>query len=100
MIDLNDVYHELKVPSGSQSGYKIVGGFDINANSTTELILDFDANRSVVVAGNSGQWLLKPTVKVKYPDEDALIEGRVTDSNGGVSGALVSAQVFTASRAP
>ena len=96
VVDLNDVYHELKVPSGSQSGFKIVGGFDINANSTTELILDFDANRSVVVAGNSGQWLLKPTVKVKYPDEDALIEGRVTDSNGGVSGALVSAQVFTA----
>jgi hypothetical protein len=95
VVDLNDVYHELKVPSGSQSGYKIVGGFDINANSTTELILDFDACRSVVVAGNSGQWLLKPTVKVKYPDEDALIEGRVTDSNGGVSGALVSAQVFT-----
>ena len=95
VIDLNDDYHELKVPSGSQSGYKIVGGFDINANSTTELILDFDANRSVVEAGNSGQWLLKPTVKVKYPDEDALIEGRVTDSTGGVSGALVSAQVFT-----
>jgi hypothetical protein len=95
VIDLNDVYHELKVPSGSQSGYKIVGGFDINANSTTELILDFDANRSVVVAGNSGQYLLKPTVKVKYPDEDALIEGQVTYLSAGVSGALVSAQVFT-----
>jgi len=50
VVDLNDVYHELKVPSGSQSGFKIVGGFEINANSTTELILDFDANRSVVVA--------------------------------------------------
>ncbi len=96
VIDLNDVYHELKVPSGSQSGYKIVGGFDINANSTTELILDFDANRSVVVAGNSDQWLLKPTVKVKYPDEDALIEGQVTYLAVGVSGTLVSAQVFTA----
>ena len=95
VIDLSDDYHELKVPSGSQSGYKIVGGFDINANSTTELILDFDANRSVVEAGSSGQWLLKPTVKVKYPDEDALVDGRVTDSTGGVSGALVSAQVFT-----
>jgi hypothetical protein len=95
VIDLNDVYHELKVPSGSQSGYKIVGGFDNNAYSTTELVLDFDACRSVVVAGNSGQWLLKPTVKVKYPDQDAIIDGRVTDSNGGVSGALVSAQVLT-----
>ena len=83
VIDLNDDYHELKVPSGSQSGYKIVGGFDINANSTTELILDFDANRSVVEAGNSGQWLLKPTVKIAYLDDDSIIQGRVTGSGRG-----------------
>ena len=82
VVDLNDDYHELKVPSGSQSGYKIVGGFDINTNSTTELILDFDANRSVVEAGNSGQWLLKPTVKIAYLDDDSIIQGRVTDSEG------------------
>jgi hypothetical protein len=96
VIDLNDVYHELKVPSGSQSGYKIVGGFDINANSTTELVLDFDANRSVVEAGNSGQWLLKPTVKIAYLDDDSIIQGRVSGPGGAaISGAIVSAQVYT-----
>jgi hypothetical protein len=96
VIDLNDDYHELKVPSGSQSGYKVVGGFDINANSTTELILDFDANRSVVEAGNSGQWLLKPTVKIAYLDDDSIIQGRVTGPGGAaISGAIVSAQVYT-----
>ena len=56
--------HELKVPSGPQTGEKIVGGFEIVENKTTELILDFDVQKSVVKAGNSEQWLLKPTVKI------------------------------------
>ena len=58
-----DVY-ELKVPSGFQTGLKIVHGFDVSENQTTELILDFDATKSVVKAGNSGNWLLKPTVRI------------------------------------
>ena len=60
----DDTIHELKIPSGFQTGVKIVRGFAINANATTELILDFDAMKSVVEAGNSGKWLLKPTIKV------------------------------------
>lgn len=94
--------YELKVPSGSQSGYKVVGGFDIIANSTTELILDFDADRSVVEAGNSGQWLLKPTVKIVY--DYAIIEGLVTTTSGSTStplpGVRVSAQMFDGVRIP
>ena len=43
VIDLSDAAHELKVPSGLQTGIKLVQGFEINANSTTELNLDFDA---------------------------------------------------------
>jgi hypothetical protein len=50
-----NVVHELKVPSGFQTGVKIVHEFDVNANSTTELILDFDAAppwSSREIAGN------------------------------------------------
>ena len=80
VIDLDDdEIHELKVPSGPQTGLKVVGGFDINNNQTTELILDFDAMRSVVKAGASGQYLLKPTVKTLTTDEYAIVEGTVTD---------------------
>ena len=45
---------ELKVPSGFQTGIKIVHGFTIFASGSTELILDFDANKSIVQAGKSG----------------------------------------------
>jgi len=55
---------ELKVPSGLQTGIKIVQGFTIGASGYTEVILDFDAKKSIVQAGKSGNWLLKPTIKV------------------------------------
>jgi len=78
IIDRSDKYHELKIPSGLQTGIKIVNGFDINANETTELILDFDASRSIVMAGASGQWLLKPTIKVLETDNYSIIRGTTT----------------------
>ncbi len=86
---------ELKIPSGFQTGVKIVGGFDINTDQTTELILDFDACRSVVHAGNSRNWLLKPTIKMALLEDFSIINGIVTnDSDVGIEGALVSAQIF------
>lgn len=99
VIDLNDDDHELKVPSGTNTGLKIVNGFNINENQTTELILDFDAMRSVVKAGKSGQYLLKPTIKVLTTSEYAIVSGQVTDADTvptPVEGALVTAQVADA----
>ena len=97
VIDQSDPpnVYELKVPSGFQTGFKIVGGFEINTNQTTELVLDFDACRSVVQAGKSGKWLLKPTVKIGRLEDFSIINGIVTNgSDAGIEGALVSAQIF------
>ena len=91
-IDSSGVSNELKVPSGYQTGIKIVKGFDINANETTELILDFDATRSIVKAGKSGKWLLKPTIKMLATKECSIIAG-----NAGAEGILVSAQIYNSS---
>jgi len=88
----------LKVSSGFKTGIKIVGGFDIAAFQATELILDFNAARSVVMAGRSGQWLLKPTVKI-LETLDNLIYGRVTQQGlygeYPIPGSLVSAQLYS-----
>jgi hypothetical protein len=95
VIDTDDNYQELKIPSGIQTGIKIVHGFTISTDQTTELILDFNAEKSVVVAGNSGNWLLKPKIKVGSIKELSIIRGRVTsDGSTGIAGALVSVQVF------
>ncbi|HYP68093.1 MAG TPA: DUF4382 domain-containing protein [Thiobacillaceae bacterium] len=53
----------LKTPSGQQSGYKIIGPFTVQAGTQADLVLDFNACKSIVVAGASGQYLLKPVVR-------------------------------------
>jgi len=95
IIDTLNSYHELKVPSGYQTGIKIVHGFTISENQTTELILDFDASRSIVRAGTSGQWLLRPTIKVLDTNECSIVSGEIVDENGDpLEGVSVSAQIY------
>ena len=55
----------LKTPSGQQSGVK-AKQFNLNIapNQLANFVIDFDACKSVVVAGNSGQYLLKPQLSV------------------------------------
>jgi len=77
LIDAADAVQELKVPSGLQTGIKLTGGFTIADGGTTDLVLDFDAARSVVIAGSSGQYLLKPTISVV--SSAASVAGTVTD---------------------
>ncbi len=83
----------LKIPSGVQSGIKLVHPFTIEANLTTELILDFDAAKSVHKAGNSGPYILKPTIKV-IGTHAAVISGTVTDGTDSLEGVRVSAQTY------
>lgn len=96
LIDLNDDTHELKVPSGTNTGLKVVNGFDINENQTTELILDFDAMSSVVKAGSSGNYQLKPTVKVLNAVDYGIAFGTVTEAGATpavpLEGSFVMAQ--------
>lgn len=94
VIDSDGMYQELKIPSGVQSGYKIVHGFTISPDQTTELTLDFLADKSVVVGGN-GNWHIQPTVKVDNTPEQSIIRGWVTsDGTNGIQGALVSVQKY------
>lgn len=54
----------LQTPSGQQSGVKIKINIDIVANRMADFVLDFDACKSVVVRGGSGQYNLKPQLTV------------------------------------
>ena len=88
-------WEELKVPSGFKTGVKLVKGFDIIEGETTEIIFDFDAARSVVQAGKSGNWHLKPTIKVLEESEGWIFTGIVKDDNdNGIPNAMVSVQEY------
>lgn len=95
-VDNDNKSTPLKVPSGFKTGIKIVGGFDITAAQATDLVLDFDAAKSIVRAGNSGQWLLKPTIKIAETITNPIILGQVSDATTTlpILGSLVSAQLY------
>ena len=86
---------KLKVPSGFHSGVKIVKGFEIVADQATALILDFDAQKSVVQAGKSGKWLLKPTIKVLDTVNNSVSGVVYEGVNEYLENASVSAQIYT-----
>ncbi|MFZ5572803.1 MAG: DUF4382 domain-containing protein [Thermodesulfobacteriota bacterium] len=92
-------YLELTIPSGFQSGFKIIGGFTIEQDQTTDLVLDFNVVKSIVQAGSSGKWLLKPTVNVVDQADSSSITGRVYYfgelDDVPLAGAIVSAQIKT-----
>ena len=54
----------LTIPSGVQTGVKLVHQFEIEEGEMYELTLDFDAARSVVTAPPE-QYLLKPIIRVQ-----------------------------------
>lgn len=66
----------LKTPSAQQSGLKIKLNEEIEAGSSYDLVIDFDVAKSIVVAGNSGNIILKPVLRA-YLDETAGIMGQV-----------------------
>ena len=101
VIDTNNNYHELKIPSGDKTGFKIVHGFTIYAKTTTELNLDFDVCKSVIEKGDKDPWILKPTVKVFDDLEKAIIRGTVKDfdTNSGIPSVLISVQNYIAGAA-
>jgi hypothetical protein len=96
VIDGNGDALELKVPSGYQSGIKLVSGFDIETGLTRDLVLDFDACRSIVTAGNSGNILLKPTIKVIGTVNNPIVMGVISEAGGitAIEGVSVTAQIY------
>jgi hypothetical protein len=85
-VVVDGVTHSLDVPSGTQSGYKLVGEFDVPAGGAVDLMLDFDAARSIHQTG-AGQYKLQPTVRVLVNPETTTgqIIGHILPENVGGS---------------
>jgi hypothetical protein len=74
----------LDTPSAVQSGIKLVGEFDVAAGQKSDIVLDFDACKSVLTKGN-GKYALKPVVK--------MVPSAVTGIAGYVATALLGSHV-------
>ncbi|MGN6319245.1 DUF4382 domain-containing protein [Trinickia sp.] len=92
----------LATPSATQSGLKIIRPFDVAANSTVDLVLDFNACKSVVQQGN-GSYALKPVITATPTTVAGIIDGYVAVAEAGATvyaeqnGAVVSGTVADSS---
>lgn len=75
VIDSTTSY-PLTIPSGT---LKFVRSFDIIPDEETELVVDFDAARSVYTTGKNEDYKLKPTIRFANKVECGSITGTVTN---------------------
>jgi len=80
----------LTTPSAQQSGLKANADITVAENQLADFVIDFDACRSVVRAGHSGKYLLKPVIEV-VPNFVSGIDGWVAPA-AAQAGALVQAE--------
>ncbi|NTW85870.1 MAG: DUF4382 domain-containing protein, partial [Holophagaceae bacterium] len=94
----------LTVPSGLQSGIKLVVSFDVAPGTTKDVWIDFDAAHSILVvqAGASGQYHLRPTVWAFDKLVTGSIHGTLTDAAGAtpLAGATVFAETLDPTGSP
>jgi hypothetical protein len=90
----------LKVPSGQQSGVKLSVSFDVSPNTTKDVFIDFDVERSVFAhLTGSEKWLLRPVVRAYDKVVTGAIVGTLTDDlvpAHPLPGVTVTAQVLDA----
>jgi hypothetical protein len=88
----------LTVPSGLQTGLKLIVNFQVAPGTTKDVWIDFDAAHSiqVVQAGASGQYLLRPTIWAYDKLVTGSIHGTLTDASSatGLPGVLVYAETL------
>ena len=63
-VMINDTIYPLVIPSGMETGLKLNHPFDILPDQLYELVLDFDADRSINLTG-SGEYKLSPVIRVQ-----------------------------------
>jgi len=97
-VMIDGVESAVTVPSGAQTGLKLTHQFTLEAGSTYNLMIDFDASRSVVITGPkaSPSYNLKPTIRLVAMPTTGSISGTVfTPVNVPVALAMSGADTVT-----
>lgn len=99
------VLEDLVVPSGLQSGLKIVCDTNLGEGETRDVFIDLDAERSVFLhETGSGKYILRPVVHCVDQIATGAISGQIDATTGEVTaplaGAKVTAQTLDSNGAP
>ncbi len=80
----------LKTPSAQQSGLKLKVNHELEPGFTYNILLDFDVHKSIVIAGNSGNIILKPVIRASTLYGSGKIQGTVNPSDIQVLASVVT----------
>ena len=97
MIEGEEVSRPLNTPSALQSGLKLNLNEQLEAGFSYTFILDWNVQESVVEAGNSDIYNLKPVIKVNAEVNSGSISGKVIEMIAEVETAMenVTVEVYT-----
>lgn len=88
--------HALFIPSGAQTGLKLVSGFSVPVGGKADFTIDFDLRKSVVERGQSGQpYILKPTLRIVDNSQIGSISGTVDTATASSEGCSPAAYVYS-----
>jgi len=76
-VVVNGVSHPLSTPSAEQSGLKLQVHLALEAGVLYSILLDFDANKSIVSTGN-GNYKLKPVIRTIETALSGAIKGKIS----------------------
>ncbi len=100
-VVINGIRHPMDVPSGAQTGLKLGPGFTVAEGSTYDVIIDFDANRSVVTTGPPSDpkgYKLKPHLRISTSATTGSITGKVAPADSlPEARAVQNGQIITSS---
>ncbi len=85
---------DLFIPSGDRTGIKLVDSFTVDPAVITELTVDFDVARSLHEAPpGSGNYILRPTIRLVQKSLSGSISGTVTPA--GIGSVIYALEPFT-----
>jgi len=88
---------DLNTPSAQQSGLKVKVDQMLEGGFNYDFIIDFDADASIVEAGNSGNFNLKPVLRASLEVSSGTLEGSITNADVAVEVSVDDGNGYTAS---
>lgn len=95
-IVMNDeTVHNLYVPSGSETGLKLVSGFTVPVNGSADFTVEFDLGKSITAPpGLQPDVVLKPALRLVNNVEAGTLTGQVSNELATAEACQASVYVF------
>jgi hypothetical protein len=77
-IKKNGIIYHLDTPSAQQSGLKLKINQTLMAGIVYEFMMDFNVDKSIVKAGNSGKFNLHPVITISTMATSGIIKGKIS----------------------